>query len=254
MGDVLSPRQRTQVTSSAASAAYGYGGSIDGGYGVGYGGLGLGGLGAVGSGSGGYSAHSSRGSSPALDPLDAQLQGLSLGAGKEGLSYYGERRAEARVSQRGERELQGMSHSTAAYNEQQQQLLQLQQLVNSQLSRFEHAGAGGGGGHGLHSNSSGAALPPLYHAGGPHSLSSLTSNGGGLHLSHTQSLNGVLVQVPANSNLYVDQLPIPYSEHDLRTLFSPYGLIEKLRVATDPATGNHPPAPLTLHPSALPLL
>ena len=227
VGDVLSPRHRTHVTSSAASVAYGYGGGALDGYGGGYGGMGIGGLGAVGSGSGGYSAHSSRGSSPSLEPLDAQLQGLSLGSAKEGLSYYGERRAEARGPQRGsEREMAGMSHSSAAYNE-QQQLLQLQQLVNSQLSRFEQAG--GGGAHGLHS---GSTLPPVYHGGGQHSL-------GSLHLPpHPPSLNGVLVQVPPNSNLYVDQLPIPYSELDLRQLFSPFGHIEKLRVATDPATGN----------------
>ena len=51
---------------------------------------------------------------------------------------------------------------------------------------------------------------------------------------HTQPVSG-----PANGcNLYVDQLPIPFSEHDLRTIFAPFGHIEKLRVAIDPLTGN----------------
>ena len=47
------------------------------------------------------------------------------------------------------------------------------------------------------------------------------------------------VSGPANGcNLYVDQLPIPFSEHDLRTIFAPFGHIEKLRVAIDPVSGN----------------
>ena len=52
---------------------------------------------------------------------------------------------------------------------------------------------------------------------------------------HSQPVSG-----PANGcNLYVDQLPIPFSEHDLRTIFTPFGHIEKLRVAIDPLTGNY---------------
>ena len=51
---------------------------------------------------------------------------------------------------------------------------------------------------------------------------------------HSQPISG-----PANGcNLYVDQLPIPFSEHDLRTIFTPFGHIEKLRVAIDPLTGK----------------
>ena len=52
---------------------------------------------------------------------------------------------------------------------------------------------------------------------------------------HSQPVSG-----PANGcNLYVDQLPIPFSEHDLRTIFAPFGHIEKLRVAIDPCSGTH---------------
>ena len=238
VADVLSPRNgRTHIHSNAASVSYGYAGAGEGGF-VGYGGLGMG-MGAVG-GNSGYSSHSSRSLTPSLEPLDpleAQLQGLSIGGGGGGgkdaalsQAFFSDRLAEMRET--------ALSQASNYVEQQQQQVLQLQQLqqlVSSQLSRFDNLP--------LPLHAGGPSLPAVYGSAQLHN--GLTGgSGSGLHSPHTAHLNGgVLVQVPQNSNLYVDQLPIPYSEHDLRQLFSPYGPIEKLRVATDPTTGTRTQPP-----------
>ena len=224
--DVLSPRSgRTQVLSNGATLAYGYGGVGE--VFNGYAGVGSMGMGAVG-GNIAYSGHSSRSMTPSLEglDLDSQLQGLSMNGGgglvKDGgmsQTYFSDRLADLRDAQ-----LSQSSYSDVAAQQQHTvlQLQQLQQLVNSQLSRFDNLNM----------------QQPLYGNSQLHSSLPGSGSSSGLHTPHGQHLNGVLVHVPQNSNLYVDQLPIPYSEHDLRQLFSPYGPIEKLRVATDPSTGT----------------
>ena len=95
----------------------------------------------------------------------------------------------------------------------------------------------------LHSSSSSSSSShshshKLQHQHGGHSPSFASSSAAPLYShshSHLHPVSG-----PANGcNLYVDQLPIPFGEHDLRTIFSPFGHIEKLRVAIDPLTGTH---------------